>query len=442
MATNLDELKQKIAELTTAVREKRNGGTVNNDAIQAAVKAALDQQRAGRKAEFDVGDKSLDDARETKALAVGYDDVIDQAKSEKEMCDFLFLASRLCNRPVQSLKLFHEAKRSRRFKAMDTATSNEGSDWIPTGFSSELIRKVNLELRVAKLHDRITMPTNPFKIPVEYTDATAYLASESTSDTATKFTASTPGTKNDTFTAAKLAVRVLVSKEVQEDAIIAILPYTQMKVVKALAEAQEEATLNGDTTATHQDSDIHALGSTDRRKAWKGLRKHALALGTATKDLSTFSADNLRALRALMGKYGVDPNKLAWICGIITYLNKFLTLDEVQTVDKYGANATILSGELGKFDGIPLIISEFQRENTNASGVYDGVTTDNGVLSLVYRPGFLYGDCRNITVQVGRELYMETDQDVIVATQRLDFVDVMDATAEKIVGLAYNIDCA
>ena len=441
MGDRFKSIAQAVAELTTAVREKKDRPQdLNDDALEKTVRKILAEQKGvGRKGEFDVSD-SLSDIREKSALAVGYDEVIEAAQNEKEMWDFLYLASKALRMPVRELKLFGEAKR--RFKAMDTATATEGAEWVPTGFSSELVRKVNLLLKVAALFNRITMPTDNWTLPVEGGDATAYLASQATSDTATKFTASTPGTGNVAFGAKKLAVRVLTSKELEEDSIVAVLPYMQMKVVKALAEAQEECILNGDDSTTHQDSDIHALGATDRRKAWKGLRKHALALGTATVSLATFSADNLRSVRGAMGKYGVEPQALAWIAGIITYLKKILTLDEVQTVDKYGAGATLLTGELAKLDNIPVIVSEFQRETLNASGVYDGSTVTKGALSLVYRPAYMIGDRRRVTVQILRELYAETDQDAIIATQRLDFEDVIDATAEKVSGLGYNIDCS
>lgn len=441
MGDRFKSIAQAVAELTTAVREKKDRPQdLNDDALEKTVRKILAEQKGvGRKGEFDVSD-SLSDIREKSALAVGYDEVIEAAQNEKEMWDFLYLASKALRTPVRELKLFGEAKR--RFKAMDTATATEGAEWVPTGFSSELVRKVNLLLKVAALFNRITMPTDNWTLPVEGGDATAYLANQATSDTANKFTASTPGTGNVAFGAKKLAVRVLTSKELEEDSIVAVLPYMQMKVVKALAEAQEECILNGDDSTTHQDSDIHALGATDRRKAWKGLRKHALALGTATVSLATFSADNLRSVRGAMGKYGVEPQALAWIAGIITYLKKILTLDEVQTVDKYGAGATLLTGELAKLDNIPVIVSEFQRETLNASGVYDGSTVTKGALSLVYRPAYMIGDRRRVTVQILRELYAETDQDAIIATQRLDFEDVIDATAEKVSGLGYNIDCS
>lgn len=435
-----DKVAQAIAELKNVIQGKKKTGhesDLNDDAIEAKIKEVIASKGIGRKGEFSV------DADESPVIipagGIHPMELVEQAKNINEMSDFLYLAGALLRRPVRSLKLFGAAKT--RFKAMDAGTATEGAEWIPTGFSSDLINKLALARKVAALFRRFPMPTDPYKLPVEGGDATAYLASEATSDTATKFTASTPGTANVEFDAAKLAVRVLVSKDIEEDSVIAVVPYIRDKVVKALVDGEEEAILSGDDSTTHQDSDIHALGAADRRKAWKGLRKHALALGTAKVDISTFSTANLRAIRTAMGKYGVNPADLAWIMGVKGY-NKTLSLTEVLTVDKYGDKATLLNGELGKLDGIPIVVSEFSRENLNAAGVYDGVTTDNGEIELVYRPGFMIGDRRNITVKVLTELYAETDQDAIIATMREDFEDVLDATAEKLVGLGYNLDCA
>lgn len=418
-----------LLQLVRAIKEKVDSGA-QRKTIEAMIEDALKRQKGSqrehslRKGEFSVNAEAGRFVRPELPAEL------------QRRADDIYLMSKLLRRDPRSLKMWsefaHEASELR--KAMDTATTDEGLEWIPTGFSSELIRKVKLALKVAALHGRIAMPTNPFKLPIDGADATAYLFSESTSDTASKITASTPGTNNVTFDAVKLACRVLVSTELEEDSVVAILPLLRDKIVQALAEAQENATINGDTAGTHQDSDVTL--ATDVRKAWDGYRK--LALAAARVDLSTLDISGLRALRAAMGKYGVNPNNLAWIAGISVF-NKMLSLSEVLTVDKYGANATILSGELAKLDGIPVIVSEFIREDLNASGVYDGVTTTQTVLPLVYRPAFLYGDRRTITLRVSQELYMETDQDVAIATQRLDFQPVQDATGETIVGLGYNI---
>ena len=137
-----------------------------------------------------------------------------------------------------------------------------------------------------------------------------------------------------------------------------------------------------------------------------------------------------------MGVYSVNPNQLAWVVGISTY-NQMLSLGEVTTVDKYGSQATILKGELGRFDGIPVIVSEYIREDLNASGVYDGNTTDKTIVILVRRDGFVYGDRRSVTLEVDRSIKAQTID--LVATQRVAFAPRYYASSEKIVGIGYNI---
>jgi hypothetical protein len=102
-------------------------------------------------------------------------------------------------------------------RALDSATTNEGAEFIPTGFSNQVHKIGRVPRKVAGLFGTIKMPTDPWKWPLEQADATAYLTGEATSDTATKFTASTPGTSNITFASKKLAARVLWSAELEED---------------------------------------------------------------------------------------------------------------------------------------------------------------------------------------------------------------------------------
>jgi hypothetical protein len=68
----------------------------------------------------------------------------------------------------------------------------------------------------------------------------------------------------------------------------------------------------------------------------------------------------LRGNRKKMGKYGVDPNELAHILSINEYID-LLSDTAVFTLEKYGPNATILTGELAKVDNVPVIVSEAVR---------------------------------------------------------------------------------
>src|SRR5688500_5093541 len=87
-------------------------------------------------------------------------------------------------------------------KALDIAESGGGADFVFTGMSAEVINQVRQDLIVSSLCPHIAMPTNPYKVPVELSPATAYLVPENTADTGqTAITASQAGTANVTFTA-------------------------------------------------------------------------------------------------------------------------------------------------------------------------------------------------------------------------------------------------
>jgi len=322
-------------------------------------------------------------------------------------------------------------------KALDTGTSGAGLEWIPTGFSNQLLEKIRLARKVEALFPHVNMPTNPYKFPIESAGATGYLIPESTADDATKIKASTPTTGNFQFSAKKFAGRVVYSEEISEDAIINLLDFVRDNLTKALTEAKETAIINGDDSASHQDSDV--TSSYDARKAFKGLRYYALnCSNTATKDASGANASTvlLRGIRILMGKYGVDPTKLAYVVSPNGYI-QMLNISEILTLEKYGPNATILKGEVGKIDGTPIIVSEYMWDNLNASGVYDGSTTNRTSICLVYTPGFWVGVRTGITLASDRDI--ETDQLKLVAKTRIAFEDPYDATTEPMATLLYNV---
>jgi hypothetical protein len=138
-----------------------------------------------------------------------------------------------------------------------------------------------------------------------------------------------------------------------------------------------------------------------------------------------------------MGRYGVRADQLAHVIAMRSYIN-LLADANVLTLDKYGPNAPILTGELGKVDGIPIVVSEYVRQDLNASGVHDGVTTNRTLALTVNRRGFLQGQRRGLTVQVLRELYAESDQDAIVASFRRAFTPRYPST-ETISAMTYNV---
>lgn len=317
-------------------------------------------------------------------------------------------------------------------KSMDSQTSTGGSEWVPTIFSADWVRFVDLELKVANLLRRVDMPSDPYKIPFQSSQITVYKIAEQTSDAGTKITENSPQTGNFQLDAVKIGVRIAFSEELTEDSIVPVLPMLREELGHGVGKGIEDAIINGDTSGTHQDSDVTA--STDRRKMFRGLRKHAL--GQSTQSLATYSVANIRALRAKMGKYGVDPSNLFFLTGPIQYQKQLLAQAEVSTVDKMGDKAVILNGQLAALDGIPVIVSSVMRETVNASGVYDGTTTTKSTLLLVYRPAWYLGDRRGLELKLWEDI--QYGQSYLVGTARHAFNTPWTSDAVAVAGV--NVD--
>lgn len=321
------------------------------------------------------------------------------------------------------------------FSALDT-----GAAWIPTGFSNNLVEKVRVDLRVAALHDRFNLPTDPYVFPVEGGDMTAYTVAERTGDddymTAGNFvTASSPTAGKLTFSTRKVGVRTVFSTEITEDSIIAILPHLQFKIARALAEAQENAVINGDLRISSSHLTGVTPGATSQVTAYDGYRRAVQRAGSTSNIGQAIDASGslvkLRKLRSDMGKYGISTGGLVYVVSINGY-HQMLGIEQVITIDKFGSNATILNGQIGSLDGIPIVISDFLPDDLDSVGLGTGGTKTE--VLLVNRSAFRFGDRREITVK-SKEV-IETDQHVLVALQRLDFKPLYKPSTSDVIAAA------
>ena len=329
--------------------------------------------------------------------------------------------------------------------AVDVADiGTPGDGWYPVGFSASLNEDVRLARRVAALHDRVQMPSDPFKLPIEGDDANVYVVAERTGSedyvtAANLIKATTPvNMTNLTLQTKKVGSRLVTSAEADEASIIALLPYFRRKIVNAMRDAEEDATINGDTdvgTTAASDLDMQSAASDHHRSGWNGYRELIADNSLPAIDANlTLDLSDLRTVRANMGKYAVTTGDVVWVTGAVGY-NKIVALPETTTVDKYGPRATVITGEVARIDGIPIVLSEFVREDLNASGVHDASTTDRTQIFLVNRSQFLYGDFR--AMSLNSRYVPDTDQNVIVVLQRLIFSAWRPT--KTTVGHVYNI---
>lgn len=319
-----------------------------------------------------------------------------------------------------------------------TSGSSPGSHFVPTDLSSELFQRMymNSALAAEFISSEVNMPTPTFVMPVRTTRPTFYVGSENPGSNPTE---SSPGTANMTLVAAKLIGKTAFSYEADEDSIIPVLPWVAENLASAASDALEGAIINGDTTATHQDSDIHAV-SAHYAKLFKGLRKYANA-GSLSRSLATggISAANVLELKKDMGRWGLKPSDLLLVAGVKGY-NDFLGLDETLTAEKVGSNvARILTGEAPNIWGIRILSSSQIREDLTSNGIYDGVTTTKGSFLLLHKPSWMMGVHKGFTVEVDRDIQQQLN--IVVASFRRDFKPLETPSASLpyvVMGRDYN----
>jgi HK97 family phage major capsid protein len=450
----LEELKQQIVSLRKAYQQDMKG---KDEAIQD-LKRKQDAFEVSRKAPFSGVEEDTNEI-----FASGGNDVLTKLLTAKtkneEIAEFqkandeILLVSQLTGTPPAHTKLYREKMREipflRKTESLNASGSaGYGSDWVPTGYSARLFDRMRLEMRVPALFEVINQPTAVYVLPIVSADSQAYLLTENATQgdfvtAANLIKATQPTTGKCTLTAKKLGARVEFSEELNEDSVTPILPLIERNIIAAQVAAEENAIINGDDAVTHMDYDVTA--ATDCRKAWDGLRYHTQS--AAKVSLNTLDGDHISQVRGKMGKYGILPSQCAWIVGINTYNQLMLLTDNstnknllLTTLDKYGQGATILTGELGRLFGIPVIVSEYIRENLNGSAIYDGSMVNRSIMLLVNRTQFIRGDRRSLKIETARQI--QTDQTLLVSTTRKSFAPIPDTTSEYIIGMGYNIVCA
>lgn len=323
-----------------------------------------------------------------------------------------------------------------RLKAFGSTVAGGGDEWVPTLISSQYVEEYQLDRVVEDKFQEIPLASSPYELPIQSGVTKARKIAENTAITDNNF-----NTGKITFTPTKLGEYYILPEELNEDSAPAIYQLATREVVEAQRRAVEAAIINGDNDGTHIDSDTQALGADIAEKIWKGLRRQALAnsAGGGTTDFSNaaISDTNLRIMRQRMKKFGVNPRELIWFVDPVV-LNQMLLLSSVATMEKYGTQATVVTGELARYQGIPIVASEYLRSDLNATGVYDGITTNRTALLLVNMRRWYVGMRRPIRVKIMEDLPNQ-DRWLMASYQRKDFQGFVQSASEVSVSYGYNV---
>jgi HK97 family phage major capsid protein len=356
--------------------------------------------------------------------------------------------------PKSDLKLWKHMQKAPRFmqpmiqKAFND-NSGVGAEWIPDQFAANLYYNIEEQSQlprvVADNLQKQAVERNTILIPRMNRGGRPYLKGSVTNDNPAQYTASTITTSQKSITIKGLASRFIIDDAAAEDSAIAVIPSLQRQIVADLNDAMEDALINGDDSATHQDAiadwNIRSRwgtspalgGSSDHRRMFKGMRKQAFDR-SATADLSTFSFAALLGLKAQMGELAMQ--NVVMFASPEAVLANLLELDQVATVDKYGPLATVQSGEIARIAGMPIIMTRFLSADLNDAGKYDNATTNKTGILLAHAPSWTIFERRGILVETDRKIDVGATE--IVATMRATF-DTLDLDATKNVAFGFKM---
>jgi len=152
---------------------------------------------------------------------------------------------------------------------------------------------------------------------------------------------------------------------------------------------------------------------------------------------AALSASDILTVGALAGKYFTAPGDFVIIADIYTYF-KMLGMTEFLTVDKYGANATIIRGELGRVFGIPVIPSaQFGKTSTTGKLSATAGSNTKGSFIMVHLPSWKIGWRRRILIEADKDITTQTNK--LVASARMALKGWGTMASQTHTAYAYNI---
>lgn len=454
MSEELDGVIQQMSELTNTIKDHANDkATIDiegltakfGEMLQAQQKAILDNmpvrrgETPGEPVQMAVDNYQGRYARELKSIA---------RDGEHRMGGYrmkafdLWAAKLLMERAVESktpgAKLPSEDL-NLAVKALTATGAGTGDEVVPNFMASELWLDFFAASRVAADMGSIPMPTDPFDVPCGLGDVTWRKGTENTA-----VTASDPATSKSILTATEQVAEVDWSYSLDEDSIVAMMPALRQRLAVSGGEAMDAFVINADATATstgnvNLDDATPASDSYYLTAGQDGIRHLAIVDNTGQGSSVGAAIDDAKMVTflTLLGKYGLDYNNCRIVPGIAAYF-AMLGLTNVATVDKYGPSAAILTGELARYRGIPVIPSA-SVPLTEADGKVSTTAGNNTKKQILayHKDMWKVGFRRGLTVEVDR--LIQKRQLVMVVSFRIAVGAQGTRSSATHTAVAYNI---
>jgi len=376
-------------------------GKTQADKVAEALEAKIKDNDDNYSKAIEEMSSELKNAKEELAARANSKMQFSEAGSNEPTADELnaaYITSKITGKSVDQLDFGK--------KLIEKATRWADTDWETT-WNSNIFQGIQNRVVVEPIFQQIAMNARVMNFPFNPdtgADAT-WVASGALNDgdnvgTAFNDTSSgatqAHGLTEVTLTAHKLATREYIGYEEDEDSLIPIAGIVRDAIVRRMARTSDASILGTGQTAPF----------TELEELAGGHSGNTVTTGSTT-DL--FLKAELHTARTNMGQWGHNPADLVLFLSQAQYYS-LVTDSDVTTVDKYGDNATILTGELGKLYGIPLVVSDaFEAAGASAA------------LGILVNPqNYLIGNHRGLTIEMATDVVAQ--QRAIVATRRFGFI--------------------
>lgn len=194
--------------------------------------------------------------------------------------------------------------------------------------------------------------------------------------------------------------------EDEDDAVISWLPKVRRDITTALAEAIDDAIINGTGGTTYKGLIAYANDNPSE------------TIYTVTNADNKLTTAELRAARTMMKKYGVNPKDVVILVNSYKYL-QLLDDPELVTVDKAGDMATLINGSVGLINGSNVLVNDSFNGNDNASATdYSAVIFNKNMFATKAKP---------VLVEIDKDI--QTQNRVIVGSVRVSFIPLLPLSA-------------
>lgn len=295
-------------------------------------------------------------------------------------------------------------------------SSGIGAAWIPDNPMPELERELLFRPSTHQIYQQVQMSRQSLLRPYRSGNMRAYKGQiPTTDDPAADPLLSTFTTTSDVINAEEIAIGAQVHINAEEDAIVSFESEIRTDLIDGTIFAIENALVNGDSNATHQDAigtwntrsrlgGTSGLGGTnDQRRLWLGKRALAYDLTSMTTDagaaaittamiqadLAKISAESLLGSQGRVGVViEISPE---------TFFSTVINLPEFDAFDNVGVLASVITGQLGDlsrtpggllpgqvgflFGRFPVLVNYCITKDLAATGLYTGSSATTGMLT-------------------------------------------------------------